>query len=366
VAANDFWGLDIATRLRSAVSDVFSVENVMVGKEPGQGIHLRGQLHVDPTQAYDAVSKRLRDLGYTALFRKDSNADVIVAMPGLLAPSGSRLWLALLMFGLTVLSTLYVGSEMDLSGQFSILAGIEFTAALLGILLTHELSHFTVAKLVGAPVSFPFFIPMPLGPFGTLGAVIQMKAPPKNRRDLLAIAAAGPIGGLIVAIPVLIVGLLLSPVMRVPTGVLTMQEGNSLLYAAIKFLVFKQFLPSGGVDVWLHPIAFAGWAGLLVTGLNLIPAAQLDGGHVAYTLLGVRWAKYLTWGIAAAMVGLGFLWQGWWLWAVLVFFFGQIRVMPLDDITRLDAPRIAIALIIALAFALTFTPLPLSIVGPLP
>jgi hypothetical protein len=80
----------------------------------------------------------------------------------------------------------------------------------------------------------------------------------------------------------------------------------------------------------------------------------------------VRWAKYLTWGIAAAMVGLGFLWQGWWLWAVLVFFFGQIRVMPLDDITRLDAPRIAIALIIALAFALTFTPLPLSIVGPLP
>ena len=140
-------------------------------------------------------------------------------------------------------------------------------------------------------------------------------------------------------------------------------EGNSLLYAAFKYLRFGRLLPSGGVDVFIHPVAFAAWAGLLVTGLNLIPAGQLDGGHIAYALLGRRRARYLTWVVMASMVVLSFLWTGWLIWLVLLLVFGRLQDMPLDDITDLNMRQRVFAVGMLVLFLLVFTPIPLTIVG---
>ncbi len=220
------------------------------------------------------------------------------------------------------------------------------------------------------PVSLPYFIPMPLTLFGTMGAFIRMKGPAVNRRRLLAMAAAGPLAGLAVAIPVLILGLSLSEirpeVLQSPPGMVVFKEGNSLLYIALKMLVFGRFLPSGGQDVWLHPLAFAGWAGLFVTGLNLIPAGQLDGGHIIYTLLGKR-ARVLTWviiGVLAALDLMNYFLYGqlsWSLLVVLILIFGRAHAAPLDDITELDLPRKALALLMMFVFVFVFVPTPVVV-----
>jgi membrane-associated protease RseP (regulator of RpoE activity) len=139
-----------------------------------------------------------------------------------------------------------------------------------------------------------------------------------------------------------------------------MMEGNSILYALIKVLLFGRFLPSGGWDVFLHPVAFAGWAGLLVTGLNLIPAGQLDGGHIVAAALGDR-ARTLTMALTGALALMGLLWQGWFLWALLVFFFGRRRAVPLDDVTPLKPWEKGLAAAMMVLFVLVFTPIPLEV-----
>jgi membrane-associated protease RseP (regulator of RpoE activity) len=206
-------------------------------------------------------------------------------------------------------------------------------------------------------------LPLPVPPLGTLGAVISMQGPPRNRRHLLAIAAAGPLAGLAVAVPVLLIGLSLSTVEPLPSAGPYMMEGNSLLYAALKFVVFGQLLPGNGLDVIIHPVAFAGWAGILVTGLNLIPAGQLDGGHIVYALFGARVARYVLWGVLAALAVLSVFWQGWLLWLVLIFLFGRMRLAPLDELSGLTAPQKALAVAMLLLFVLVFTPVPMTVVG---
>ena len=218
-------------------------------------------------------------------------------------------------------------------------------------------------------MSLPYFVPLPIPEFlgnvlGTLGAVIRMKAPVTNRRSMLDIGAAGPIIGLIVAIPVLLIGLSLSHVEPLPVDQAYSMEGNSLLYLLAKYAIFRRWLPAEGVDVFISPVAFAGWAGLLVTSLNLIPAGQLDGGHVLYSLLGDR-ARLFTWPIIIALVALGLLaWPGWFLWAGLVFLFGQGHPGPLDSVTQLDLRRKVVAVAVLAIFVLTFTPIPLTLVFP--
>lgn len=182
-------------------------------------------------------------------------------------------------------------------GPPPVAAGAQFTVALLGILLCHEFGHFTLARLHRVNASLPFFIPMPLvSPFGTMGAVIVMKDRIKSRNAVLDIGASGPIAGFVVALPVLVWGLAHSPVK--PLAEHGAQEGQFLLYWLLKRLVLGP-IPQGS-DVYLHPVAFAGWVGLFVTMLNLIPFGQLDGGHVAYALLGARHdrtSRWVRWGL---------------------------------------------------------------------
>jgi membrane-associated protease RseP (regulator of RpoE activity) len=216
-----------------------------------------------------------------------------------------------------------------------------------------------------------------------------MKGRSVNRRQMLTVGAAGPLVGFVLAVPILILGLALSEVkpMAAPEpGTMVFLEGNSILYLLLKLAVFGKILPGSGAvptigsalgeawsallgtfpidsgyDVFIHPVALAGWAGLLVTAFNLLPVGQLDGGHVLYSLVGQR-AKLLTWPVIGLLVVLGILfWQGWLLWAALVFLFGQSHPDPLDDLTRLDVPRVLVAVAVLAIFVLTFTPLPMQI-----
>jgi membrane-associated protease RseP (regulator of RpoE activity) len=167
-----------------------------------------------------------------------------------------------------------------------------------------------------------------------------------------------------------------------PNGFL---EGNSLIYLLSKFVVFGQLLPSpvepqsilywlqyfftgrpvpfGGLDVFIHPVAFAGWAGILVTSLNLIPAGTLDGGHVVYSLFGDKAKKAFPF-IVGLLVVLGFFWSGWWLWAALLFWLGRVNAQPMDQITELDPTRKSIAYAMILVFILVFTPVPFMLLAP--
>jgi membrane-associated protease RseP (regulator of RpoE activity) len=218
-----------------------------------------------------------------------------------------------------------------------------------------------------------------------MGAFIQLKEPPKNKRILLDIGIAGPLAGLVVVIPILLYGLSLSSIDRLALapGQGLQLEGNSILYLLSKYAVFGQLLPApasydglspllywvryfftgqplpmGGTDVLLHPVAWAGWAGLLVTALNLIPAGQLDGGHIMYVLVGKRMRVFLPF-ILIALFLLGLVWSGWWLWALLLLLLGRLHAEPLDQITSLDPGRRSIAILGLIIFVLVFTPVPL-------
>src|SRR5262252_5185317 len=150
--------------------------------------------------------------------------------------------------------------------------GPYFAGTLMGILVCHEAGHYIVGRRHGVPVSLPYFIPLPPGiTLGTLGAVIRMDKPITDRNALFDVGASGPIAGLVVAIPLLAIGLCLSHVAPIPASADQGLEGNSILYALLKYAVFGRWLPGDGVDVDLHPMAFAGWVGLLITMINLMP-----------------------------------------------------------------------------------------------
>lgn len=361
-----------AATLLIATRDVFATREVgrldaqrgLIGRlfgRTGGGWEMRGRLLIPSERAYPVVAERLRAMGHVALFRRVADEDAILAIPGAIPVAPTRPWVAIVLFALTVLSVLFTGAAY--AGEAdprNLIAGWPFALSLLGILLAHESGHFVVARRLGVPASLPYFIPFPLSLLGTLGAFIQMKAPPSDRRALLAVAAAGPLAGLVVAIPVLVTGLLLSEVQRIPAGGPFIQEGNSLLYLGLKLALFGQILPADGLDVFLHPVALAGWAGLLVTGLNLIPAGQLDGGHIAYALLGAR-ARWLTSAVIVLLLGLGVLWSGWLIWAALIFFISRVTAAPLDDLTPLRPREVAVAVAAGLAFLLLFVPIPIVI-----
>jgi membrane-associated protease RseP (regulator of RpoE activity) len=196
------------------------------------------------------------------------------------------------LFFVTLLTTTMQGAleRHGMTSMFPLQDGLSFSLPLMAILLCHEMGHYIAARIHKVPASLPYFVPLPpgLGMFGTMGAVI-LQSRTSDRRKLIDIGAAGPLAGLAVAIPVLIVGLSLSTVQ--PLVGMGVQEGNSILYAVIKRLLFGAWLPGDGRDVVLHPTAMAGWAGLLVTMLNLLPLGQLDGGHIAIAYFGNRYGR---------------------------------------------------------------------------
>lgn len=266
------------------------------------------------------------------------------------------------LFLATLASTLVAGAIQRGANPFlhpkSLALGIPFSFTLLAILGAHELGHYFVSRKNGVKATLPFFLPNPSPYVGTFGAVIRVKSLMPSRRTLLEIGAAGPICGMVFALPAVLVGLKFSQVIPSASLAGATRLGDSLLFSVAQRLVIGRLNP--GSDVVLHPVAYAGWIGFLVTAMNLLPVGQLDGGHIAYALLGRghRWVAIIA---VLALVGLGFLWQGWFIWVVLILLLGLRHPPPLNDFTPLDPTRMRIALLAAIIFILTFTPIPITL-----
>lgn len=258
-----------------------------------------------------------------------------------------RYWVHIGLFLLTAVTT-------------TLIQGWLFSASLLAILAAHEFGHYFAARYWRVPATLPYFIPFP-SLFGTLGAVIKMSPRIPHRRALFDIAAAGPLAGLLVALPVTYVGITLSqiiPKSALPEGSITLSE--PLLFQGLSWLAIGQH--GDNVDLLLHPLAFAGWAGLFVTALNLLPIGQLDGGHIIYSLFDVRSrlvAKFM-FGILLAYS----LWEMSITWVplmILLLVFGLQHPRQTDDGNPLGATRIALAALLAAIFITCFSIAPITL-----
>lgn len=241
--------------------------------------------------------------------------------------------------------------------------GLSFSVPLLAILLCHELGHYLTARRYQVNVSPPFFLPGPPAPFvGTFGAFIRLRTILNDRRQLLDIGAGGPIAGFVVALPVLWIGLAHSQLANDPdiTGMAVQSGWGPLpLGDSVVTLLLRQ-ITHRGAGVILSPVAFAGWLGMFVTMLNLLPIAQLDGGHILYAAL-PRAQRYAARAFWVIVILLGFLSKSWFIWAFVVLLLsrGRFGHPPVLDAYRpLPRSRLWILLVSLVIFVLTFTPAP--------
>lgn len=264
----------------------------------------------------------------------------------------------LALFFVTLLTTLAAGTLQQGINPFkspgSLWRGIPFSLTLLMILGAHEFGHYFMSRKHRIEVTLPYFIPAPSF-IGTFGAFIRMKSPIMDRRILLDIGVAGPISGMLVAVPVLLVGLSLSQIVPETSGG-GIKLGSSLFFSLLSWIIHGP-MPEK-MDLVLHPIAFSGWIGLLVTSLNLLPVGQLDGGHVAYAVLGSRQGVVAMVVIALLLV-LGITgWNGWLLWVAILFIMGINHPPVVYDWVPLDRKRRVIGWSTLALFVATFTPMP--------
>ena len=355
--------------LRRNVEDVFVVRQAG-GR--GHGFVFAGDLLVTPARALTLIEPRFRLHGYTPFLSREGGLTWIQALPLAAVTGRARPVVNLLLFALTALSTLLAGWFFVGSPTFDalrsapdwtrLLAGVPFAVTLLAILGTHEFGHYFAARHHGAPVSLPYFVPAPppLFLFGTLGAVIRMRAPARDRNALFDIAVAGPLAGLAVAVPALVLGLGWS---RIVPGSIQGQIvfGNSLLYDLVTGFWFGR-IPEGTM-LLTHPVADAAWAGLFVTALNLFPLGQLDGGRIAYALFGAHHRKVSV-ATFVALVALGLITgsPNWYVFAGLVaLLIGFDHAPPLDAMTRLSPGRRVLGALCLLLLVLLVPPVPISL-----
>ena len=255
------------------------------------------------------------------------------------------IFLHIALFLLTIGSTIFVG-------------GFLYSLAIMTILLAHEMGHYLMSRKYGIPSTLPFFIPFPMEPFGTFGAIIKMKGVIVNKRALFDIGVAGPLSGFLVALPFIIAGIKLSTVQ--PLTIIAsdsyLRLGDPLLFKILQAILIGK-IPQG-YDLALHPFAYAGWVGLFVTALNLLPVGQLDGGHVVYALFGEKSKWIFRVSIILLALVTIFYNPGFLILLILLLIFGMRHPAPLDAETELDGMRKIIAILILIVFVLSFIPLP--------
>ena len=334
------------------------------------------------------------------------------APPELPSQPRPRIWVNIVLFLATVLTTMTAGALQSmgseaLSSFWNLLHGIPFSVSLLGILLAHELGHYFVSQYHRVPATLPYFIPVPTF-IGTMGAIIRMRAVIRDRRILFDIGIAGPLAGMCLAIPATVIGLLHSEIITSSGTGGGIELGDSLLFLALTKWIFGN-VPDGQT-ILLHPVAFAGWLGFFVTSLNLLPMGQLDGGHVMCGIFGQRhrllsrltFLALIFWGVhgvffhwkpAEWLWGMAFCWAGarivfgrpaggftrlfavfllfmgiyenfvpstiiWLFWAVLMTFLRLDHPPTRDMAFPLDRRRRVLGWVALVLFALTFTPRP--------
>lgn len=349
------------------------------GLEGGVLASFEGRLLFDSEQAYDRLDRVLKPMNYLPIFRDVQGKHVVHVLAGRVHVGKRSNTLNWLLFIGTLISLLMIGTSIAIGeiglndpalARFvtenffaQLWRGLPYALCVLLILGAHELGHYFAARYHRLAVTLPYFIPAPppFSLFGTWGAFIQLREPIRNRKALMDIGASGPLMGLVFAIPIVLIGLSTSYVGPIsPGGVL---EGNSLLYALSKTLVFGRFLPADGIDVTINQLATAGWIGLFITGLNLLPVGQLDGGHILYALIGER-ARLLYIPVMAALVILTLRFtEGWLLWLALLFLFGRTYAVPLDTITALDRRHLLIGVLSVMVFVVTIVPIPFVFVS---
>jgi len=354
---------------------------LLIGQDSRLVATFEGKLLLDSEEAYEKLDSLLAPGNQVPLFRERDGKHIVFVASGRAHPKPRPWWPNAVLFIITVFSVLLVGTDMAIdeiaNGSAAVAQpyvdnlilnlwrGLPYTIAILLILGSHELGHYFAARHHKLAVTLPYFIPAPfISLIGTFGAFIQLREPMRNRKVLLDVGAAGPLTGMIFAIPILFIGLATSSVGQIVVG--SGVEGNSLLYALAKTIVFGRFLPNGTVDVYVNQLAWAGWTGLLVTALNLIPIGQLDGGHILYSLIGER-ARILFYPLIIGMLILVLMGNDAWLfWLILLFLFGRVYAAPLDMITKMNLRRKVVAVIGLIVFVVTFVPIPFSTVTEAP
>ncbi|MDX9714636.1 MAG: site-2 protease family protein [Dissulfurispiraceae bacterium] len=268
----------------------------------------------------------------------------------------------IILFLLTFITTVVAGainSGIDpISEPHRIYEGMPFALTLITILLVHEFSHYLASKIHRTEATLPYFIPAP-SIIGTFGAFIKMKSPINTREALIDIGASGPLAGFFISVIACIAGLSMSEIVKLDSSENSFGLGSSILFSIMTKIIIGNFPDNH--DILLHPIAFAGWIGLFVTSMNLIPIGQLDGGHIAYAIFGER-QKLVSKLLVALLMILGiFLWQGWIIWAVLMIIMGTKHPPVLYWHEPVSRSRTSVAIISLIVLILTFVPMPFKI-----
>ena len=290
----------------------------------------------------------------------------------------NRTWINIVLFGLTVVSAFFVGISWSLSFMYGDAVNQDFpfslgerffkdpqvlalsalyAAVLITILLGHELGHYLACRRYGIDATLPFFIPAPTL-IGTLGAFIKIKSPITRKQQLFDIGAAGPITGFVLALPALFIGLSLSKIVPALPKDESIVFGEPLLLKMIISLLFKRIPP--GSDILLHPVAFAGWVGILVTAFNLFPLGQLDGGHIFFAMVGRKAVRLAKFSLGVFLVMGIFFWVGWFVWALLILLLGLKHPRVFDEDVPLSPGRKAVGALIVGIFVLSFIPDPVK------
>jgi len=361
--------------------DELSIEDrtIMVQGEVDHVLTVEGHLNQASESAYDRLDSLLKVHQMTPLFREKfvdgKQKHVIHILDGRLkTPSTPSPIPNIVLLCLTIASLLYIGTitaigEIGLSDPAFALTlkqnifselwrGLPYAISLLLILGSHEMAHWLMMRKYQVVASLPYFIPsFTYGLFGTFGAIIITKGAIRNRKVLFDIGVSGPLAGLVFIIPILVIGLATSPVIEVSGGLV---EGNSVLYAVTKIVMFGEFLPNGTSDVILNQLAKAGWTGLFVTALNLIPLGQLDGGHILYSLWGEKARRFYLPLLGILVLLTLFVYSLWALWFMMLLVLGKVYAAPLDDITPLDPTRQKLAIAMLIICGLIFIPAPIT------
>lgn len=344
--------ITLSSEDKEAISKVFNFYEI---RELDNTTELYGDPIVDVNVLYGQLYAHFSKQNESVALTRSMGESVLVI--GRAKPD--NIWINVALAVATLLTTTAVGAILYGVNIFEqplqIYMGLPFALAIMLVLGSHELGHYIVSKKHGVDATLPYFIPFPMPPIGTMGAIIRQKGPVPDRKALFDVGISGPMVGLVVAVIVTAIGLMLPPVVVSSSlsDIVSWKVQTPLLFDAIAAVVH----PGMSMDN-LNPIAFAGWVGMLVTMLNMIPVGQLDGGHVAYAVLGTR-QKTVARLVIAVLVVLGITaWSGWLVWAALLLLMGIEHPPVVYEWVPLDRKRTIVGWLALLLFATTFTPVP--------